>query len=157
MLCIQGLSNEKVQTIVRSKGERALLSECIDSAMEEESAILSAKERGFAGPRTNYRNGFRGHDRGLIHPGRRVDVSNNGVRNANIVTGSICKEIQVGKIRCYACGAMGHISRDCRNKDKSAWRQTDSSAENGKRVQLSSQTGHPSRRYYAALKKGPQH
>jgi hypothetical protein len=120
--------------------------------MEEESAILSAKERGFAGPRTNDRNGFRGHDRGPIHRGCRVDISNNGVRNANIVTGSIGKERantrdQVGKIRCYACGAMGHISRDCRNKDKSAWRQIDSSAENGKRVQLSSQTGHPSMRY----------
>jgi len=78
------------------------LSECIDSAMEEESAILSARERGFAGPRTN--------DRGPIHPGRRVDISNNGVRNANIVTGSIGKERvntrdQGGRIRCYACGA----------------------------------------------------
>jgi hypothetical protein len=40
---VQGLSNERIQTIVRAKGETALLSVCIDAAMEEESAILSAK------------------------------------------------------------------------------------------------------------------
>jgi hypothetical protein len=42
---VQGLSNERIQTIVRAKGETALLSVCIDAAMEEESAILFAKER----------------------------------------------------------------------------------------------------------------
>jgi hypothetical protein len=41
---VQGLSNERIQTIVRAKGETAL-SVCIDAATEEESAILSAKER----------------------------------------------------------------------------------------------------------------
>lgn len=45
---VQGLSNERIQTIVRSKGESALLSTCIDAALEEESAILSARERGFS-------------------------------------------------------------------------------------------------------------
>ena len=44
---VQALSNERIQTIVRSKGENDLLSACIDTALEEESAILSAKERGF--------------------------------------------------------------------------------------------------------------
>jgi hypothetical protein len=38
---VQGLSHNKIQTIVRSKGESALLSTCIDGALEEESAILS--------------------------------------------------------------------------------------------------------------------
>ena len=42
---VQGLSNERIQTIVRSKGETALLSACIDAALEEESAILSSRER----------------------------------------------------------------------------------------------------------------
>jgi hypothetical protein len=44
---VQGLSNERIQTIVRSKGEAPLLSTCVDTALEEESAILSARERGF--------------------------------------------------------------------------------------------------------------
>ena len=43
---VQGLSNGRIQTVVRSKGETALLSTCIDSALEKESAILSARERG---------------------------------------------------------------------------------------------------------------
>jgi hypothetical protein len=47
---VQLLSNERVQTIVRAKGETALLSVCIDAAMEEESAILSTNGRGFTAP-----------------------------------------------------------------------------------------------------------
>jgi hypothetical protein len=42
---VQGLSNDKIQTIVRSKGETALLSTCIDATLEEESALVSARER----------------------------------------------------------------------------------------------------------------
>jgi len=45
---VQGLNNEKIPTIVRSKGETALLSTCIGAALEEESAILSARERRFS-------------------------------------------------------------------------------------------------------------
>ena len=41
---IQGLSNECIQTIVRSRGESILLSQAIELSLEEESAILSAKE-----------------------------------------------------------------------------------------------------------------
>ena len=42
---IQGLSNEHIQTIVQSRGESILLSQAIEVSLEEESAILSAKER----------------------------------------------------------------------------------------------------------------
>jgi len=42
---IQGLYNERIQTIVRSRGESILLSEAIEISLEEESAILSVKER----------------------------------------------------------------------------------------------------------------
>jgi len=41
----QDLSNERIQTIVRSRGESILLSQAIELSLEEESAILSAKER----------------------------------------------------------------------------------------------------------------
>jgi hypothetical protein len=75
---VQGLGNERVQTIVRTKGETALLSECIDTAMEEESAILSVRERGIAAPRSHAGNGIKGHGRGsgfipqreIMGPGR---------------------------------------------------------------------------------------
>jgi hypothetical protein len=42
---VQGLINERIQTIVRDKGEMTLLTTCIVCALEEESAIMSAKER----------------------------------------------------------------------------------------------------------------
>jgi len=56
---VQGLSYERIQTIVRSKGETALLSTCIDTALEEKSAILSARERGFS-IQKSYGNMFKG-------------------------------------------------------------------------------------------------
>jgi len=42
---ILGLSNERIQSIVRSRGESILLSQAIELSLEEECAILSAKER----------------------------------------------------------------------------------------------------------------
>jgi len=39
---------KELKTIVQSKGESALLSICIDAALEEELAVLSARERGFS-------------------------------------------------------------------------------------------------------------
>lgn len=50
---MQELSNERSQTIAKASGETALLSVCTDTAMKEESAILSAKEIGFATPRSD--------------------------------------------------------------------------------------------------------
>jgi hypothetical protein len=46
---IQGLYNECIQTIVRSRGESILLSQAIEISLEEESAILSVKERSPSG------------------------------------------------------------------------------------------------------------
>lgn len=42
---IQGLYNERIQTIVRSRGEAILLSQAIEISLEEESAILSVREK----------------------------------------------------------------------------------------------------------------
>ena len=46
---VQGLHSERIQTIVRSRGESILLSQAIEISLEEESAILSMKERSPAG------------------------------------------------------------------------------------------------------------
>jgi len=56
---VQGLSNGRIQTIVRSKGENSQLSTFIDAALEEESAILYARERGFSVQKI-YGNVFKG-------------------------------------------------------------------------------------------------
>jgi hypothetical protein len=48
---IQGLHNERIQTIVHSRGESILLSEAIEISLEEESAVLSMKEKSSASAR----------------------------------------------------------------------------------------------------------
>ncbi|XP_049957929.1 uncharacterized protein LOC126474502 [Schistocerca serialis cubense] len=50
---IQGLSNDRIQTIVRSRGDEITLAAAVELALQEESAILSMKERGLA-PRVTY-------------------------------------------------------------------------------------------------------
>ncbi|XP_046997921.1 uncharacterized protein LOC124613272, partial [Schistocerca americana] len=45
---IQGLSNDRIQTIVRSRGDEITLTAAVELALQEESAILSMKERGLA-------------------------------------------------------------------------------------------------------------
>jgi lipid A disaccharide synthetase len=42
---VKELSNKIIQTIVRSKAETALLSTFTDTTLEDESTILSARER----------------------------------------------------------------------------------------------------------------
>jgi hypothetical protein len=42
---IQGLYSERIQTVVRSRGDSILLSQAIEISLEEESAILSVKEK----------------------------------------------------------------------------------------------------------------
>ena len=158
---VQGLSNERVQTIVRAKGEAALLSECIDAAMEEESAILSAKERGFAAPRSHAGSrdkgpgrgsGFtpQGEYRGYKPPGRRVSFDNN-TRHAHVVKEGVAREHAVmgsmsDNIKCHACGAIGHISRFCKKNNRPAWRESGNTG-NGERGQGSSPTVNPTPRY----------
>jgi hypothetical protein len=154
---VQGLSNEMVQTIVMAKGETAMLSVCIDTAFEEESAILSAKERGFNAGNTfkgpGRGSGFipRDMNRGVGHPGRRVgyDDNRNISKSAHVVSDAARERAPAGnfeKIRCHACGALGHISRFCRKKGNGAWKKV-ASTGNGERGQRSSPTGNLPGRY----------
>ena len=41
---IQGIHNERIQTIVRSRGESILLSQAIEISLEEEGPILSVRK-----------------------------------------------------------------------------------------------------------------
>jgi hypothetical protein len=45
---VLGLNNEGIQTTMQSNGETAFLSTCIDADLEDESSILSVKDRCFS-------------------------------------------------------------------------------------------------------------
>ena len=45
---IQGLSSERIQTIVRSRGESIALSQAVELSLEEECAIFSNQEKSMA-------------------------------------------------------------------------------------------------------------
>jgi len=133
--CVQGLSNERIQTIVRSKGETALLSACIDTTLEEESAILSARERGFS-VQGSFGNMFKGATRvsvnsagssskeqvlrgsgsgpgfitrviteGLLHPGRGVNMRDS-VRDKR---GAIWRDISITGARDSGKGIRCYV------------------------------------------------
>lgn len=100
---IQGLANERIQTIVRSRGESILLSEAIELSLEEECAILSSKER--SAPTAN---------------GPPLRCSNcNKLGHA----ASKCMELTKfppRKVRsvlsCFNCGREGHVAKFCRRR-----------------------------------------
>jgi hypothetical protein len=165
---VQGLSNERIQTIVRSKGETALLSSCIDTALEEESAILSARERGFSVQRGEG-SMFKGSARVSVQPSNGASSRGQMLRGSGRGPGFIARVESEGlmhpgrgvdmniasgnrgvirreytrdsgkKIRCYACGNFGHVAKACTMPDGSGWRRINS--ENGPRVQGSSPAG----------------
>ena len=49
---VQGLNNERIHTIVRSRGESILLSQAVEISLEEEYALLSIRENSMAAGHT---------------------------------------------------------------------------------------------------------
>jgi hypothetical protein len=99
---IQGLYNERIQTIVRSRGE-SILSPAIEISLEEGIAILSVKERSPSA---------------AMGPPLRCNKCNKLGHAANKCLGSERCPIANAKaiLSCFSCVREGHIARDCRRR-----------------------------------------
>jgi hypothetical protein len=111
---VQGLASDRIRTIVRARGEATLLSTCIDIALEEESAILSARDTGSSGHSSvPYRNvvenrtpvGRSDRESNRGYPGSRDRNSDKGYNSGR------------GVGRCYECGGSGHMARYCMKRN----------------------------------------
>jgi hypothetical protein len=120
---IQGLHNERIQTIVRSRGESILLSQAIEISLEEESAILSVKERSTPvanGPplRCNKCNKL-GHTANKCFSSSKFPSAARSVSSCFTCGGEghLAKECPQGRT-CRKCGRKGHTANVCRAQSK---------------------------------------
>jgi hypothetical protein len=101
---VQGLNNERIQTIVRSKCESILLSQAVKFAPEEEGAILPIREKSMAAGNTiRCTNCNR-----LGHKASKC-VSNNSLSPATA-------RAVMGVISCYNCGRVWLVDKECRQR-----------------------------------------
>jgi hypothetical protein len=129
---IQGLHNERIQTIVRSRGESILLSQATELSLEEEGAILSVREKsGAAGPLLRCHKSSK-----LSHTASKCGRSENfpqarawevnklnevnkfgEVNNFNEFT-QVNEFSDVNEVTevmsCFKCGRDSHIAKNCR-------------------------------------------
>jgi len=128
---IQGLHNERIQTIIRSRGESILLSEAIEISLEEEGAILSVREKsGAVGPLLRcHRCNKLGHTANNCRSNEKFPHTR--AREVNELTevteamscfnfgcdGHVAKNCRQGMV-CKRCGMKGHTEKNCRVQNK---------------------------------------
>jgi hypothetical protein len=99
---IQGLSNERIQSIVRSRGDSVLLSQAVEISLEEEGAISSMREKSTAGVNTV-----------------RCTICNSlGYLASKCMRRGfpLPNTPAVSVVRCFKCRRAGHLARDCRQE-----------------------------------------
>jgi hypothetical protein len=100
---IQGLHDERIQTVVRARDEKILLPNAVEVALEEESAILSGKYKRNVMPQKQFL--FAKKETGKYRTGDpRKDRKDKKPLRVHVI--------------CYKCQKEGHIAAECRNTPK---------------------------------------
>jgi hypothetical protein len=124
---IRGLHNERIQAIVRSRGEPLLLSQAIEISLEEEGAIHSVREiSGDTGTLLGcHECSTLGHTSNKSRSSERFphararEVRNDSrenksysreVMNCTEESTSLTPEV----MSCFNCGREGHVAKNCR-------------------------------------------
>jgi len=108
---IQGLLNERIQTIVRSRGESILLSQAIEISLEEEGAILSVREKsGAVGPFLRCHKCNK-----LGHTANKCRSSEKFPHTRPRELNEFTEVTEVTELMsCSTCGRDGHVAKNCR-------------------------------------------
>jgi hypothetical protein len=132
---VAGLKDDRVKYIVKATEEEHSLAQLVETALQEESELMSQRNKGNQGNLTN--------------PGNLRDWRPQIKREVNVVTSNKCFNCQRAghmawksseKPTCGICLKEGHVTKNCRtrssheNRARSSW--TRSSHENRERSSL---------------------
>ena len=120
---VQGLNNERIQNIVRSRGESILLSQAVEISLEEECAILSNREKFMAA----------GNIIKCTNCNRLDHTAGKCVSKVRFPPAAARAERKIMSVMsCYNCGRLGHIAKDCRQRSNNELRGPRSNADLGR-------------------------
>jgi DnaJ-class molecular chaperone len=123
---VAGLKDDRVKYIVKAKGEEHSLAQLVETALQEESEVMSQRNKG--------------NQEYLTNPGNLRDWRPQIKREVNVVTSNKCFNCQRAghkerecreRPTCGTCHSVGHVTKNCRAKGLQGNKQMDIRSNHG--------------------------